>query len=73
MFDSLPWPRGGPQSGGPIQRPNRRSSLWSGRSSNQPPIPPPMLKRARIEAGRAKLMAKAARSAERSRRAREAS
>lgn len=65
------WPRRGQQRAGPIRR-GRRSSLgrWQ---RNRETIPPPERKRARIEAGRAKLVAKAKRSAERSRRDREGS
>ena len=65
------WPQRGPQRAGPIRH-GRRSSLGRGRR-NQETIPPPERKRARIEAGRAKLVAKAKRSAERSRRDREGS
>lgn len=64
-------PRPEGQLSGPIRR-GRRSSLgrWQ---RNQETVPPPERKRARIEAGRAKLIAKAKRFAERSRRDREAS
>lgn len=70
LFGSM-WPQRGPQLAGPIRH-GRRSSLghWQ---QNQETVPPPERKLARIEAGRAKLIAKAARSAERSRRDREGS
>ena len=51
-----------PQSGGPIHFPRRRSSLGLRRGANNPPIPPPPAKRERINAGRAKLIARAERS-----------
>ena len=65
------WPQRGPQLAGPIRR-GRRSSLGR-RWRNRETVPPPPAKAARIEAGRAKLVAKAKRSAERSRRDREGS
>lgn len=70
LFGSM-WPQRVPPRAGPIRR-GRRSSLgrWQ---RNQETVPPPERKRARIEAGRAKLVAKAKRSAERSRRDREGS
>ena len=61
----------GLRGGGPIRR-GRRSSLGR-RWRNRETVPPPPAKAARIEAGRAKLVAKAKRSAERSRRDREGS
>ena len=42
--------------------PRRRSSLGLRRGANNPPIPPPPAKRERINAGRAKLIARAERS-----------
>ncbi len=70
LFGSM-WPRRGPQLAGPIRH-GRRPSLGC-RQGNRETVPPPERKRVRIEAGRAKLIAKAARSAERSRRDREGS
>ena len=52
---------GGSQAGGPIQFSRRRSSFGRGRG-NVHPIPPPPAKYERINAGRAKLIAKAERS-----------
>lgn len=76
MFDpslaELFWPRPQPQRSGPIRH-GSRSSLGCSRRNQEETVPPPERKRARIEAGRAKLVAKAARSAERSRRDREGS